>query len=61
MNSIHGEMIPWRMHLKQCRLEDEQMKEEYYTDEYGNKWKEMDSKLFPDKRVKIMLPQGEEE
>jgi len=32
------------------------MNPKYFTDEYGNKWMEFDSKLFPEKRCKIILP-----
>jgi hypothetical protein len=32
-----------------------------FTDRFGNEWKEMDSPLFPDTRIKIMLPKEEEE
>lgn len=33
----------------------------YYTDKYGNNWVEMNSKAFPDVRIKMILPKEEEE
>jgi|TARA_R110000824_G_scaffold283693_2_gene472038 hypothetical protein len=37
------------------------MKPRFFTDDYGNKWMEFDSKLFPGVRNKIILPKEEEE